>query len=168
VSVHVMIRTIGTAEWPTWRDLRLRALKDAPDAFRSTLEEESGHPDQWWSELVLASVENPRAGLWVAWADDEAVGMLFGRVDDKYSVLEIGAMWVAPEVRRRSVGSGLIEAAIEWARGWRVSVASLWVTEDNAEAIAFYRSHGFQPTEVTDALRPGSHLTVRKLESGRY
>jgi GNAT superfamily N-acetyltransferase len=164
--MKVMIRTIGAEEWPVWRDLRLRALADAPDAFRPTLEEESSQSDQWWGELIRATVEHPRGGLWVAWADDEAVGMLFGRVDEEHTVLEIGAMWVAPDVRRQSVGTGLMEAAIEWARGLGVSVASLWATEDNAGAGAFYRRHGFQATEVTDALRPGSHLTVRKLEAG--
>ena len=149
-----------------WRDLRLRALADAPDAFRSTLEEESSNPEQWWSELIRATVEHPRGGLWVAWADDDAVGMLFGRVDEGDTVLEIGAMWVAPYVRRQSVGTGLIEAAVEFARGLGVSVASLWVTEDNIEAVAFYRRHGFHSTEMTAALRPGSHMTVRKLEAG--
>jgi GNAT superfamily N-acetyltransferase len=164
--MKVVIRTMAAKEWPVWRDLRLRALADAPDAFRPTLEEEINQPDQWWRELVRATVEHRRGGLWVAWADDEAVGMLFGRVNEEYTVLEIGAMWVAPNVRRQSVGTGLIEAAIDWARGLGVSIASLWVTEDNAEAVAFYRRHRFQPSGVTDALRPGSHLTVRKLETG--
>jgi GNAT superfamily N-acetyltransferase len=163
--MKVVIRTIAAGEWPVWRDLRLRALAEAPDAFRPTLEEESNQPDRWWSELIGATVEHPRGGLWVAWADDEAVGMLFGRLDEEYTVMEIGAMWVAPDVRRQSVGTGLIEAAIEWARGLGVSVASLWATEDNTEAVAFYRQRGFQSTEVTNTLRPGSHLTVRKLET---
>jgi GNAT superfamily N-acetyltransferase len=92
--------------------------------------------------------------------------MLFGRVDEECTVLEIGAMWVAPDVRRQSVGTGLIAAAIEWARGLGVSAASLWATEDNTEAGGFYRRHGFQSTEMTAALRPGSHLTVRRLEAG--
>jgi len=165
MSMKVMIRTIGAEEWPVWRDLRLRALADAPDAFRPTLEEESNQPDQWWDELIRATVEHPRGGLWVAWADEDAVGMLFGRVDDEHTVLEIGAMWVAANVRRHGVGTGLIEAAIDWARGFGVSEASLWATEHNAEAAAFYRRHGFQSTEETDGLRPGSHLTVRKLKT---
>ena len=92
--------------------------------------------------------------------------MLFGRIDEEYTTLHIGAMWVAPEVRRHGVGSGLIQAAIEWARGLGVSRAALWVTDGNAEAMAFYQGHGFQPTDETDTLRPGSDLTVRKLRTG--
>lgn len=91
--------------------------------------------------------------------------MLLGRIDEEHTELKIGAMWVAPTVRRSGVGSGLIQSAIEWARSLGVLVASLWVTEQNAEAIAFYQRHGFESTETTDVLRPGSHLIVRKLET---
>ena len=38
VSVSATIRTIRAEEWPLWRDVRLRALTDSPDAFRPTLE----------------------------------------------------------------------------------------------------------------------------------
>lgn len=91
--------------------------------------------------------------------------MLFGRVDEESTTVGIGAMWVAPDARRGDVGSGLIRACIEWGRGLGVSAASLWVTEKNTEAVAFYERHGFEPTEATEALRPGSHLTVRKFET---
>jgi len=163
-AVDVTIRTIGPEEWPVWRELRLRALADAPTAFRPTIEEESARPDSWWSEMIGATAEHPRGGSWVAWSEGEAVGMLFGRIDKEHTVLEIGAMWVDPAARRLGVGSGLIQAAVEWARSLSVSVACLWVTEENVEAVAFYERHGFQPTETTDVLRSGSHLIVRKLE----
>lgn len=91
--------------------------------------------------------------------------MLLGRIDEQHTELKIGAMWVAPAVRRLGVGSALIQSAVEWARKLGVPVASLWVTEENAEAVAFYQRHGFEPTDTTDVLRPGSHLVVRKLET---
>ena len=163
--MNVTIRTIGAEEWTLWRDLRLRALAHSPDAFRSTLEEENKQPDQWWVEIIETTVAHPRGELWVAWVHGEAVGMLFGRVDQEYTTLEIGAMWVAPGVRREGVGSGLIQACVEWGRGCGASTASLWATEVNREAVAFYERHGFVPTEATEALRPGSHLTVRRFET---
>lgn len=163
--VDATIRTLGAEEWPIWRELRLRALADDPAAFRATIEEESTQPDQWWSELIGTTAEHPRGGLWVAWFEGDPVGMLLGRIDETHTVLRIGAMWVAPAARRLGVGSDLIRAAIEWAHSLGVAVASLWVTEENVEAVAFYERHGFQPTETTDVLRPGSNLIVRKLET---
>ena len=163
--MSVTIRAIGANEWPVWRDLRLRALADSPEAFRPTLAGESAQPDEWWVEIIGTTAAHPRGELWLAWVDDEAVGMLFGRVDRECTRLEIGAMWVAPEVRREGVGSGLIRACVEWGRGCGASTASLWATEENSEAVAFYQRHGFRPTESTEELRPGSHLTVRRFET---
>jgi GNAT superfamily N-acetyltransferase len=163
--MNVTIRTIEAEEWPLWRDLRLRALADSPDAFRTTLEEESYQPDAWWAELIEATVEHPRGDLWVAWVEGAPVGMLFGRVDGEYTMLVIGAMWVAPEMRRHTVGSGLIQACVEWGRALGVHAASLWATEENRGAVAFYERQGFRPTKATEALRPGSHLTARRVET---
>ena len=160
--MEVIVRTVGGEEWPLWRDLRLRALTDSPDAFRATRQEESSQPDEWWAEIIGATAEHPRGGLWIATVDGQAAGMLFGRIDPGHTTLQVGAMWVAPEVRGHGVGSSLLETALVWAKALGVSVAELWVAEGNSEAAAFYQRHGFQPTDETDALRPGSDLTVRK------
>ncbi len=162
--MSVAIRTIRTDEWPLWRDLRLRALADSPDAFRATLAEESAKPDEWWIELIGKTVEHPRGGLWIAWVGGEAGGMLFGRIDRDWTTLEVGAMWVAPELRRNGIGSDLIQACVEWGRRCGASTASLWATVDNREAVAFYERHGFLPTEAREVLRPGSNLVVRRFE----
>ena len=165
VNVSVTIRTIEAEEWPLWRDLRLLALADSPDAFRSTLEEESKQSDAWWAEVIAATVAHPRGDLWAAWVEDAPVGMLFARVDEEYTMLDIGAMWVAPEMRRNAVGSGLIQACVERGRALGASAASLWATEENRGAVAFYERQGFRPTKETGALRPGSDLAVRRFEA---
>lgn len=162
MSVSVTIRTIGVEEWPLWRDVRLRALTDSPDAFRPTLEEESAQPDQWWAETIGATSQHPRGGLWVAEIDGKAVGMLFGRLSPDLNLLSVGAMWVAPLVQR-GVGRGLLEAAIESAREEGAAQAELWVSEENSIAQSFYRRAGFRPTADTQRLREGSRITVRRL-----
>ena len=71
------IRKFDHQEWPIYRDLRLRALGDAPDAFGSTLDQEEGRPgSEWarrllegsdpWNLPLLAEVDSEPAGL--AWA----------------------------------------------------------------------------------------------------
>ncbi len=43
------VRQARAADWGALRELRLRALADAPDAFASTLEEEA-FPEQAWRQ----------------------------------------------------------------------------------------------------------------------
>ena len=141
----------------------MRALTDSPNAFRSTLDDERRHPDDWWADLVGDTVDHPRGGLWVAEAGEETLGMLFGRLSLDSRMLSIGAMWVAPHGRRNGAGGGLLAAATEWARSAGAVQAELWVTEDNSAAESLYRAAGFHPTADTQPLRPGSPLTVIRL-----
>lgn len=157
------IRTLRATEWAAWRDLRLRALADSPDAFRATLDEERSQSDESWSEIVAATIEHPRGGLWVAEYDDQLVGMLFGRLSPDSNLLDLNAMWVAPSARGLGIGSGLLHVAIDWARASGATRAELWVTQDNGMAQALYAKNGFQPTPELQPLREGSDLIVRRL-----
>jgi GNAT superfamily N-acetyltransferase len=158
-----MIRTLRATEWASWRDLRLRALADSPDSCRATFDDERSQPDEWWGEIVAATVGHPRGGLWVAEHDDELVGMLFGRLRPDSKLLDLNAIWVAPGSRGLGIGTRLIHAAIDWARTSGATGAGLWVTQDNNMAQALYAKNWFQPAFVVQPLREGSHLTFRKL-----
>ena len=148
-----------------WRQLRFDALSDSPDAFRSTLEEEQDQSDEWWIDVVDTTVEHLRGGLWIAQIDSVSVGMLFARIDTDHTVVEVGAMWVRPSVRGEGVGSELLGAALDWARSRGVLHAELWVTESNIAAVSLYERYGFEPTTDRQPLRPGSALTVRKMQA---
>jgi GNAT superfamily N-acetyltransferase len=89
--------------------------------------------------------------------------MLFGRLSADLDVLDVGAMWVAPRSRQMGVAARLLEAAMEWARESGAGRGELWVTEENAVALSFYRKARFRSTADTQRLREGSHLIVRKL-----
>lgn len=157
------VRELTGDEWTLWRDLRLRALADSPDAFRATHAEEAGQPDEWWEDLIGDTVAHPRGGLWIAEIDEEPVGMAFGRLDPACQVLGIGAMWVAPGTRAKGIGARLLAAAMDWGRSIGARVAELWVTDGNEGASSLYRSAGFIETDERELLRPGSNLTVTKL-----
>jgi hypothetical protein len=44
---NIEIITLKPEEWKQYRDLRLRALKEEPQAFGSTYEDISKHPDEY-------------------------------------------------------------------------------------------------------------------------
>jgi ribosomal protein S18 acetylase RimI-like enzyme len=80
-------------------------------------------------------------GMLVAVADGEVIGSV--HVDaSRHGFGEIG-MAVAREWRGRGVGSALLAAAIEWARGRGLHKLSLSVWPHNAAAIGLYQKFGF-------------------------
>ncbi len=161
--MDVRIRAIDGDEWRLWRSLRLQAVEESPDAFRSTLGQESAEADDWWKELIGRAAAHPHGILLVAEADDDAVGMLFGRLNDGGELLDVGAMWVDPGFRRRGIGRRLLATAVEWGASAGAQRAELWVTDGNLAARNLYEQAGFSLTGDSEPLRHGSELTVHRV-----
>ena len=133
------VRRINSDDWSEWRRLRREALREAPDAFDSTLADWSGPGDteeRWRSRLDVVPLNL------VADLDGVAAGMVSCTevVDQK---AELISMWVAPEARRRGVGEALVRAVLDHARDGGVVTVVLEVNSENAPAIALYARCGF-------------------------
>ena len=137
------IRRIRPDDGPILRDLRLRSIADAPDAFGQPLEEARQRPEQEWHRNARQSSRGDNRTWLLAEVDDQPVGLVQGRKRRPRTLL-LFSMWVDPEVRRLGVGRVLIEHLEEWARGWDGAETILWVFGANAAAIEFYRDLGFE------------------------
>lgn len=72
------VRRLRADEWTIYRELRLRALAESPDAFGSTLELEEGKPDEHWMERVAFAANSQSQMLLVAQVGTERVGVALG------------------------------------------------------------------------------------------
>jgi ribosomal protein S18 acetylase RimI-like enzyme len=153
------IRELRPEDWRAFCDLRLRALHDAPDAFGSTLAEEEGFPEARWHERLT----DPQAVNFVGETTEHGfVGLAVSAPYDQETGLY--SMWVDPRFRQTGLGSRLVEAIIQWARGRGFAKVLLDVADNNTAAIALYRRHGFRPTGVTGTLPPPrTHIQEHQL-----
>ena len=71
------VRFASPEEWERVRELRLRALADAPDAFSATLESERDAPESGWRSMVTGW-EGATNAMAIAEVDGEWVGMAVG------------------------------------------------------------------------------------------
>lgn len=133
----INLRALTSDDWAAWRDVRLRALADAPQAFGSTLEEWESAPEERWR----ARLELPGSHNLVAYVDGEPVGMATGVSFE--GTYELISMWVAPEARGRGVGDALVEEILRRAYAQGASELRLDVKEHNLSAISLYLRHGF-------------------------
>ena len=144
-----MIQRLTADDWARLRDLRLRSLRDAPDAFGSTYEDNAARAAETWR----AQLES--LATFVAVVDGADVGMVRGGPfdGDAFTAILL-SMWVDPATRGAGVADALIDAVVGWARAAGYARMVLDVGDDNATAIALYARKGFAPTGRTGALPP--------------
>jgi GNAT superfamily N-acetyltransferase len=137
-GVEIVMAT--SEDWERVRDVRVRALADAPFAFGSRLEEEQDRPEAFWRSRL----ESQAAATFLAIRDYQTVGLVrtFVEPEDATSA-KLVSMWVAPPARGQGVGRQLVAAVVEWARDRDAATVQLWVTETNAVAQRLYELCGF-------------------------
>ena len=148
------IRRATGADWRVYRELRLRSLELAPDAFGSTRAGEGPRPDEWWRERLVTS------HTLVAEVSGAAVGIGTG-IRDRHEIgsREIVGLWVEPEFRSRGIAGVLIEQLASWAQDAGARAIALWVSDGN-EARRLYERCGFVATGQRDVVR-GVHMEER-------
>ena len=156
---EVCVRVAGPDDWTTWRDLRLRALRDSPSAFGSTYEREAAFDEAFWRERLAPTEPTDVAVL--AYRDGVAVGM-GGGFGDLPGFVHVVAMWTAPAHRGHGVGAAVLDALAAWTgeRGFRLH---LDVNTTNAGARALYERAGYVATGETRPLRDGSDERVERM-----
>jgi ribosomal protein S18 acetylase RimI-like enzyme len=144
-----VVRLLVADDWEQLRAARLAALIEAPYAFASTLAREQAFDEDLWRSRAGAG------RTFGAFDGAALVGLATGfPVDGQPGDWHLVGMWVAPARRGQGVADWLVEAVCEQARQAGAGTITLWVTEVNDRARAFYRRLGFAPTGARQLVRP--------------
>jgi GNAT superfamily N-acetyltransferase len=139
MSSKVLVSLLRQDEWERLRSIRLRALKENPEAFGADLKEvESRSREDWLKDYN-------KEDYLVASIDGVDVGMLYIEVlnGDHGATCWIGGCWTDPAFR----GNGVMRALFDYIdnhaqeKGWIKQGLGVWV--DNLVAINSYKSLGF-------------------------
>ncbi|HEY2576487.1 MAG TPA: GNAT family N-acetyltransferase [Streptosporangiaceae bacterium] len=141
------IRRAEPGDWEVLRDVRLAALADTPYAFMATLAQEQEYGEPRWRERIAKSA------FFLAWDGARPVGIV-GAFSKDGSGWHVMSMWVTPAARGTGVAGRLIDAVTGYARAQGAAALTLWVTEGNDRARAFYQRQGFQATGSRQPVRP--------------
>jgi GNAT superfamily N-acetyltransferase len=154
----ITVRAVRAGEGPRLRELRMRAMADAPGAFGSTPEEETEQPEERWSGLADGGVQG---GVYVAIDEDSWIGMAAGHwFARERGVVQLWGMWVEPARRGEGIGERLVAAVRGWATTHGARFIRLGVI-DGSPAIPLYERLGFVLTGETKPLtRDPSVLAV--------
>jgi GNAT superfamily N-acetyltransferase len=151
----VTIRRVDPADWSTLRDLRIRSLRDAPQAFGQSVDDALRQSDADWLHLARQASSGDRRTWLIALSGGVPVGVVQGRRRPPSDLL-VFSMWVDPASRHLGVGSQLIEAVMDWSRTWGANHVVLWVFAANEGAIRFYQRLGFETESDTEDAKSGA------------
>lgn len=136
----LLIRRLAAGDWAPFRDVRLAALRDAPEAFGSTLGEAETLDEAEWRRRL------EQRAAFLAAVGHQGVGLAAGIEAEQPGEAELISMWVAPGWRGQGIGDRLVDAVLGWAAAQRFTAVRLWVATGNAPAERLYLRHGFAPT----------------------
>ncbi len=146
----IRVRVLGEDEWQTYREVRLRALRESPEAFVASAEEEAEFADSVWQERMV------RSRRILAEDGDEVIGVVSvgtGHRTKNAGAGELFGLWVDPPRRGTGVARRLMEKAAKVGREVGLKQLLYWVGTDNGRAVAFASSFGFRPTDDRRPMR---------------
>ena len=113
----MVLRPLTTTDAEAYQALRLRSLREHPEAFALALEEEQ----QTSLETVARRLERSSTERYIlgAFEGENLIGILSFRRWEGLKIrhrASIGGMYVPPKLRGRGVGETLLEGAIDRAR----------------------------------------------------
>lgn len=139
-GTNVEIKLLEQKDWKNWKSFRLDALKNSPEYFGSSYEEELNWPDSdFQNELI-------KSDIFGAFIDDSLASCAGFYILNSLKTKHRGIIWgmyTKPEYREQGVASALIQAIIKHAMS-RVSQLHLSCVTSNLGAVAFYQKQGFK------------------------
>ena len=117
----------------------LPELFKSPEESRQTTDAFRGFLVDSTSLMLLAEESQPAGYLWAQFQNRPASWARF-----ELRLLCIHHMVVAPQFRRKGVGTSLLTRAVDIARSEGVKRVELDVWSFNSEAKRFYSKHGFE------------------------
>ena len=162
----MFLRKLESHEATLHRELRLRALREAPDSFGETFADVVARPSTYWEDLTRSVTESGRHVMFLAYEGNEVVGSTYGLLDGTRSEMgRVGGMWVDPAWRRLGVGGVLLLEVFRWARERGLSRIGLWAPAHSQAALVLYGKAGFRETGNSRPLPTNPSVQIIEMES---
>ena len=143
----VNVRELTGDDAGDFRNLRLRALREHPDAFGSSYEAESAAPVEAAAERLRLNAESLDSFTLGAFRGSQLVGMVGFYQETREKTRHRGTIWgmyVPIEEQGKGIGRALLARALELARALPgLEQVELQVVTRNMRARGLYGSFGF-------------------------
>jgi ribosomal protein S18 acetylase RimI-like enzyme len=137
------IITLPVSEWRVYREARLRALSEDPQAYARTYAESAALSDETW-QARLQSVVDKYDWLFFASLDGEIIGMMGAyRPSDVDGTAVIWGVHVDRAQRGQGIGGQLMARLLDELRKVGIERVMLTVSREQVAAVGLYKKFGF-------------------------
>jgi ribosomal-protein-alanine N-acetyltransferase len=141
-------------------EIGLARMTDAYAIAKMSRDEiEAGLDWKWTPQSVTRTIRDRETNVVVARQSDAVVGFAIMQYRETSAHLNLFA--VAPEMRRRGIGSSLLHWLEATARVAGIGVIRMEARERNAAARSFYRAHGYREIAILPGYYQGEESAVR-------
>ncbi len=141
------IRALNENDAHDFQDLRLRALKEHPEAFASSYEREIAYSMEFVAGRLQRTAESPDSFTLGAFHQAELIGMVGFRRKDGEKEQHRGHIWgmyVRSDLQGKGFGKALLSEAVDLAKAMSgLEQIELCVVTRNKQARGLYAALGF-------------------------
>jgi ribosomal protein S18 acetylase RimI-like enzyme len=134
-------------EWEKYRDLRLRALKEDPQAFGSSYRKSLEYSPMEWQRRLKNAMEEKTDWLVFAKDENKLVGMMGAYIDKEgpSDIATIVSVYVPSEERGKGISKMLMQELLKRiSNNENIRKAKLGVNKKQIAAVGLYNSFGFK------------------------
>jgi ribosomal protein S18 acetylase RimI-like enzyme len=162
------IRKISDGEMDLFRQIRLEALKNEPDAFASIYEDWVRFSDAEWRKRMTIPI-------FVAFAETRPIGLMALKQLQQSRMRHratLTMVYVNKCFRGAGLANALLDTAIRYAKEIGIRQIELGARADRTAAIRFYKRAGFEVIGtvpqgyIEDGLEFGEILMAKRLKAG--
>lgn len=164
MSIEIIQPSID--DWQKVKELRLDALRQDPQAFGTSYEENFNEPDTYWKEKLKKSIgNNAKEILVIAKEDDKYIGMLTSE-NANSDTWFINAVYVKSDQRRKGVAKKLLAQVLALLHNRNdIQYIELKVNVEQVAAVNLYKSYGFEiSSTVRQELGDGKEHEVYEMK----
>jgi ribosomal protein S18 acetylase RimI-like enzyme len=155
---EIEITHLTVADWQAYRELRLEALRESPQAFGSSFHESVSRPDSHWQYRLEEAARGEEGWLLFARSGQKLVGLI-GAYHDKVAsqqlgtqVAEVISVYVTPAARGRGISKLLMQSILDVLKESGIHTARLDVNPDQIPALRLYQGFGFTTIDIEQRL----------------
>jgi ribosomal protein S18 acetylase RimI-like enzyme len=132
-------------QWQRYREIRLEALREEPQAFGSSYAEMEQRSDTYWQERLADAAQGETSRLLFAQEGERLIGMIGAFYDETQENAHIISVYVSKAARGKGVGKALMASILsELGKKAGMRNVVLGVNQEQTAAVALYRQFGFE------------------------